>query len=431
MKYRYIGRKDLEYDNAHDEYYLNIVAGDVINITEYGNGYQLVHENDSKIKFFLTKREGKALLKECEQTVAIIPDADNPPYLVFLPKIESVKPLYDYYNGQLFNNKCPVVKIKKTHQRSTLGLAQVQWVGRKPVFTLFISEAAMVDRILFTNTLVHEMIHMYQYALGHEKLDSDSKKAMEHIHHSHGPLFQKEMHRINGHGFNISVVAESSYYEGDSSEKFYGLVAYNTNQAGAGVAFWSNYNPLHLMQDFCNKLSVKFPNKGWRVEALETNDKRLVMFQKLGKVTQVQAAKVKEENIYKFNGRVLQSEDVHPSSAVSIPTYKDMPNEYAMPLQEFVNRMSKYKAPKQILEQRWKQTPLRNVNKRAEQLISVLVGRVSRKAITGPEVLNYIEDIRMMYDGRFTMRQFQDALHTFVKRYDPKGNLTDHIGHLL
>ena len=434
MKYRYVGKKTLQFDNANDEYYLNIVPGDSFTIAQYGKGFRLIHDNSKDIYFFLTTKEAKALLKESETSLSIVIDPNNPPYLVFEPKIENVKPLYDYFNEKYFNGKCPVVKVKKTHKRGNYGLAQLNWVGRKPVFTLYVSEAVMVDRQMFCDALVHEMIHLFHYAIGHTKLEvGDAEAATAHIHANHGPLFLQEMTRLNKMGFHIDVTAGHEFHAGESSERFYGLVAYVNpvnNVSKHGVFFWSPINQTHLIADFCSKLTVKFPQYSWRVESLETNDKRFVQYTKLGKVTQVADQKIQIENTPSpaFTGRVLQSEDLVQVSAYVLPTPKDEPDLYAMPLDRFIVGISRKakNVPKNILEQRWKTTPLRLVNKYAENAISSLVGRVARKSIKQDEVINEIEDLRRMYVGRFTNTQYEDAIKAFLKRYDTKGYLVEY-----
>lgn len=428
MKYRYIGKENLQYEDANDEYYLNIAPGDTFTVTEFGKGFRVVHDNASGINFFLTLKEMRALKKECEETIAIQVDPNNAPYLIFEPKIEIVRPLYDYFNKMLFNSKCPVVKIVKTHKRGNYGLAQMNWVNRKPVFTLHLSPAIMVDRKMFCNALVHEMIHLYNYAVGHTKLQAGDTDAMDHIHADHGPIFQREMHRINGHGFQIDVTAGHEFHAGAASERFYGLLAYPNGQKAQAIVFWSPLNHQTLLEDFANKITVKYPHAAWQVLAVETTDKNFVRHNKLGNVTQVPNAKLKLETVPELNYRVLKEHQLEAVSAYIIPTEKDDPGLYVMPLNRFLQGMSRKAkgVPQNILEQRWKTTTLRLVNKHAEQAISSLVGRVARNSISQTEVLNEIVDIREMYKGRFPTSQYEDAIKAFIKRYDPKGYLIDY-----
>src|SRR5690606_6651768 len=266
--FRYVGEKQLQFDEAHDDFYLVFVMGDEYVAHLVGDKYFVYHESEPTLKFTLTKKEAKALLADSEEILDVEVDPDNPPYLMFEPKFENVSKLYDYYNKLLFKNKCPVVKYVKTNKANTYGLAEARMVRGKYVYTMRINEAVMVDRKFFTDALIHEMIHLRNYALGYEKVMAGDEDGHFDIHASHGPRLLSEMNRINKQGYNLTTVVHDDHYKQKTTGTFYAIVGYVGNTANVRTHGASHmvgwFKPRgvissELFNKACDKLADDFP----------------------------------------------------------------------------------------------------------------------------------------------------------------------------
>lgn len=432
--YQYLGEDDAHYENANDEYELVIVMGDEFDMYRHGKFYVLHHEHSPDIMFKLTLKEGDALEKLCKELLTVKPDPDNPPYLLFSPKFEVVEQMYDYYNKTLFNNKCPPIKIKKTRKAGVWGMAGLSWAGtgknKKALFTFYINESAMVDRVLFTNAIVHEMIHLYWYKMGTDALDSDPEKALAQIHANHGPLFQQEMHRINAKGFHVILAGNHEEYERESTEAFSVIIAERNFRGGRPYAWSAWYSHDTFTEDdfhnLADMLKGEFPHETMHLKLLETKN-RITTFgtHVKGKFTPASLKKIIEvaNEPIPQGGRVINEIQMAPSVAVRLPDIKEEPEKYSLPFDKFCVVMKKYTDDRMVLRAKWKTIPLRVLNKNTEERIVSLVGRMRRKAIDDADILNIIQDLRAAYQGRFNIQQYRDAVNAFVKLHDGNGVL--------
>lgn len=430
--YRYVGEEDIQYDDANDDYSLVIVMGDEFDMYRHGKFYVVHHEDSPEILFRLTLKEADALEKASEELLTVKPDADNPPYLLFSPKFESVQLLYDYYNKLLFNGKCPVVKIKKTRNSGVWGMAELKWASKqRPVFTFLINESAMVDRVLFTNAIVHEMIHLYLYKTGTDKLSTDPKQAMAEIHASHGPLFQREMHRINAHGFGIILAGTHEEYKRDATEEFYAILVHRGFVDGKSYRWSAWYSKEEItdetLHDLAGRYKAEFPHETIALTLMKTKNRIITYGTHLkGKITPASMKKMVDVASMPApteGQRVIDEIYMKPSVAVRLPDYKEDPERYSLPFDKFCIAMKKYTDDKVILRAKWKTVPLRTLNKNTEERLKSLIGRLRRKAINDADTLNIVQDLRAAYSMRFTVQQYRDATLAFLKLHDGNGVL--------
>lgn len=428
--YRYMGEEDLQYDDANDDYTLVIVMGDEFDMYRHGKFFIVQHEDSPEILFRLTLKEAEALEQVSKELLLVKPDPENPPYLLFAPKFEVVELMYDYYNKQLFNGKCPPITIKKTRKSSVWGMASLKWAGKKPIFTFYINESAMVDRKLFTNAIVHEMIHLYMYKTGTDVLNSDPEKAMAHIHANHGPLFQKEMHRINAKGFGIIMAGTHEEYARESTEEFSVILAERGFLNGKFYRWSAWYSVEPFSQDdfhnLADMLKAEYPHETMKLQLLSTKNRITTYGTHVkGKFTPASLKKMVDVSAMAIptGGRVVDEIYMTPSIDVKLPDVKEDIERYSLPFDKFCQAMKRYTDDKMVLRAKWKNIPVRALNKNTEERIKSLVGRMRRKAISDADILNIIQDLRAAYSGRFTVQQYRDAVMAFLKLHDGQGVL--------
>lgn len=429
--YRYINQTDIQYDDAHPDYYLTLVMGDNFEMYLHGATYTLIHEHSPDIVFKLTKKEGNALLNMSQEMLTVRPDPANPPYLLFEPKIEMVKKLYDYYNKLYFNGKCPAVKIVKARKSGVWGMAELKWSGSKALFTLHVNESAMIDRVLFTNTIIHEMIHLYNYAVGAEELPKDPKKAMEFIHANHGPLFQSEMHRINAFGFHIIMAGTHEEIARNSTESFYAIVAERGQRGLLTWTGWYSARPLdeNDLQTVAAKLKDLYPHEPMEIKLFTTKNRAVTVGGTNVKSTKAftdASLKKYNEGAFKYDSTVEQIAVAYqrPSIAVELPDFTDAPEIYAQGFDKFCTSMSKYTKDRTPLFAKWKLFPARLLNKETETRLKSLIGRARRGAATDTEIMNAIQDFKASYDQRQTPLVYKKVMNEILKQHDGNGVLT-------
>lgn len=429
--YRYMGEEDRQYDEANDDYSLVIVMGDEFDMYRHGKYYVVHHEDSPEILFRLTLKEADELEKHSEELLTVKPDPENPPYLLFSPKFESVKLLYDYYNKQLFNGKCPVVKIVKTRNQGVWGMASLKFASKqRPVFTFYINESAMVDRVLFTNAIVHEMIHLYLYKTGTDKLSTDPEQAMAEIHANHGPLFLAEMHRINSHGFGIITAGTHEEYKRNATEEFYAILVQRGFKGGKFHNWTSWYTATEItdetMHDLADRYKAEFPHETMQITLMKTKNRIITFGTHLtGKITPASMKKMISvaDQPTPVDGSIIDEVYMRPSVDVRLPDFKEEPERYALPFDKFCVAMKKYTDDKMILRAKWKTMPLRALNKNTEERLKSLIGRLRRKAINDADTLNIVQDLRGAYASRFPLQQYRDATLAFLKLHDGNGVL--------
>lgn len=437
--YRYINQADIQYDDAHPDYYLTFVMGDQFEMYLHGTKYVVIHEHNPDITFSLTKKEGNALLKMSEERLTVRPDPNNPPYLLFEPKIEMVKPLYDYYNKLYFNGACPPVKIVKARRSSVWGMAEMKWSpsatarNRKALFTLHVNESAMIDRVLFTNTIIHEQIHLYNYAKGVETLPNDPEKAMEFIHANHGPLFQSEMHRINAFGFHIIMAGTHEEVARDATEEFYAIIA--ERGVPGSVMHWSGWYTHRALnaddlQTCAAKMKEAFPHEAMVLKLITTKNRLVTQGTNLKSTKAFTDAGLKKMFTGSFDykdAKVLDEAYNQPSVSVQLPDFAEASELYSQPFDKFVIGMKKYTKDRGVLFSRWKLFPVRMLNKDIEIRLKSLINRTRRGGASDADIMNAIQDFKGAYDQRQPVAVYQKAVSEFLKMHDGNGVLTPYM----
>lgn len=405
----------ITFDDANPEFELDLVVGDEFVMEKLGAGpkYIVYHSTARDIPFTLTGKEARALLKVSEKALNVEPNPNNPPYLMYDPKFEIVPKFYDYYNKLLFNGGCPIVKFTKTRREDVLGLAELNWHRGKPIYTLYINEKSMADIKLFTNTVVHEMIHLYLFAKGVKQNDKSI------VLDNHGPNFQREMNRINGQGFNIGIEASGEHFQGEASETNYAVVV---ERASSIQCYFSRTSMLDRFEAFCDEFVLQYPSTaGIKISLLETTDLRVAQYTAFPKTGNVKAAAMKKWYASPqppFTGRILRTMTTEVVDNL-IPDYNDAPDVYCLPFNQFAQRMARYRASESYMRAKWAKFPLRTLNKRTAEELTSISGRVRRGAIAGPDLHNRLSDIVASYDGRCEQSEYRAIIAKILEKSDP------------
>lgn len=112
---------------------------------------------------------------------------------------------FEKLNKLLFNNELQTPNMKWHSNKGDHGNVKAtknKMTGVIKIVALSMSKFLEIPYKFFKDVLAHEMIHTYWIQKGHFK-------------EQHGPLFQREMHRINslGLGFNVTIKGDSSNYK--------------------------------------------------------------------------------------------------------------------------------------------------------------------------------------------------------------------------
>jgi hypothetical protein len=430
--YRYMGERDLEYTDASDEYDLHFVQGDLFTMYRHGQVYIVQHSDAPEVIFKLKLKQGNDLHNMSEELLSVETDPDNPPYMLFKPSFEMMPLLYDYFNRTYFNGECPVVKFRKTTKSSVWGMAQLEWLRNKPVYTFFVNESAMIDRVLFSNTVLHEQIHLRNFAKGYKLMDIDPSSSKDYLHDDHGPHFQDEMRRLNAKGFHILLAATHEEFKRDASEEFYAIVAQET--AGGRVLSWNAwYTAKELTADDTERLAGQLkeinPHAEYTIKLIKTKDRNVTHANHIKGTKTFTDSTLKKKiqgDIDLKNAEVLYTTYLRPSIAVELPDYKDVPDLYALPLENFYRSMRSYTDDRMVLRAKWMKFPGKLLSSQIDKKFSTLIGRMGRDSIHDDDVVNILNDIRAAYADRFSYQQYVDAMHAFIKKYDRKGLLAEY-----
>jgi len=120
---------------------------------------------------------------------------------------------YDKLNNLLFDNKLPRIQIRWSMTKNSHGHLKIirnRTTGIVlSIVGMSMSKFYSVPYYVFTNTLAHEMIHVYQ-----------AINNITEINNNHGPVFFREASRINnmGLGFNVSEKVNSTQLGSTTSQ---------------------------------------------------------------------------------------------------------------------------------------------------------------------------------------------------------------------
>ncbi len=174
--------------------------------------------------------------------------------------------IYNAFNKSYFKGELPKCEIKfsKT-MRNTHGKTSVQYSshlsGIKRL-NMAINAVNMTDLDKLYNTVAHEMIHVWQFAMAaktgeHKYVDRRaSLLSRGHFTKGHGHYFTLWMNKLNGQGFSVSI---SDDVGADSTiDTVYGLVLYFRDDPDSCMLLYMQSDPTSKMDDLFKNIDDRF-----------------------------------------------------------------------------------------------------------------------------------------------------------------------------
>lgn len=270
--FKFTGTRRRSFKKHHKSHQAVLERKDVFGLLKQGNAYKMVDITAPKIIFSLSLKEVKALLKDAKSFSPIVNgkrlpkgdikalkirvvkpkkaeiesppkrvrtrrrrvddneepeerikipkedvDASIYPALSMPPKKADVQRLYNLFNKKYFDNNCPKhINIQFSTALRFMGRARVRITPPNiPVYTLSLAKTGFTTNKRVIDILLHEMIHLDHYKKAYE--DNDSV----YLNAGHGPLFLRDMARLNSFGYEIRVQDDGKSPVVELSEKVY------------------------------------------------------------------------------------------------------------------------------------------------------------------------------------------------------------------
>lgn len=275
-------------DNHHKEYDLELTKGLKFGIRMFRRKLRLVVSDDISISFTISELEAKRIKKKAEPfkgkingvVVHVTERLDDSLYhdLNLPPSKQELKNLYDHYNKKLFDGKClPLDNINFSRSKKVVAWATFLPKTRKSKLK-FNSAYLKSNPKYIIDTLIHEMIHCYQYGLMYDAWDDYIKgdaKAYELYTEirdeltavtqrtskgvkgtgGHDKIFKTMMHKINALGYNV-VIREHGTELLDMHTDHYVLLFFSRSEgANPLVGGYSHSSPFkNNIPDILDKL---------------------------------------------------------------------------------------------------------------------------------------------------------------------------------
>ena len=116
----------------------------------------------------------------------------------FIPTVSYVSKRYKEFNKKYFEDKLPIIPIRIADTKGSAGMVRFCWRGNQVTLKEFcISQKYGYPEEVVCNTILHELIHVYQYAILNERHRGNTD--------AHGVSFIKEMKRINAFGWKVNT----------------------------------------------------------------------------------------------------------------------------------------------------------------------------------------------------------------------------------
>ena len=248
------------------------------------------------------------------------------PYLpIQLPAdIKTITQMFHNYNARLFNNEIPipVFKISKL-ARNWAGLASCSSKdGKYFKFKIQLSHALVNNEEELTDTLLHEMVHIWQYHMVNKTGDSSYKDG-------HGPNFKHWVKKLNALGFQLSQVADPGVGV-TMLEEYYGIL-YTLPDPQAVVFLYWDKNPEAIFESLTKQLEYFMgPDFYTQYQIIKSKHPNI-----LGGVKITAQGKLRKNSIHLKLSAKWMKEDVLPHSQIlftSDPvTHNDNPEDMAIP----------------------------------------------------------------------------------------------------
>lgn len=425
VRYVYTGKTTLVFDQHNDEYDLEVAPEDEVSIRVTGSKVE-IRPSDSNETFVATTTDKKYLrlmkYSEAEEFV-FVPHPKKPCY-PFIPKItfEMLPKLYDYFNKLYFNGMCPKsLLFKRSPKRSELGLAQLDPnVRGKPLYRMTVNMKIIAsDTMLFIDTFLHEMIHLYLFRKGLEE------RNVEYTNDGHGKFFQSEMRRLNKFGFNISIVVdwEKRVHNEDAELQVIHVTSPQLDAKKYNKYYWSDKN---LEEDFV-RIATQIMSTGSGADLIinlrTTTNAHVRGFPKLSATSKVPASKLSLWwGQIELGGRLIRTLDSRTEARTLKPvatqvTKKEEP-QYAQSYRMFTAYMKRQymENSEDRLHALWHHFPIAKIVPHAEaELLDVAKG--IKRGVNDAETKRRLTNVFARFDDRCNQYEYRQIINKIIDKH--------------
>ena len=423
VRYVYNGRAKIVLDDHNDEYEGDFETGEIFQVKVDGNTATIIHSGNPKIKFkanITDKKYTKLMRLSTADEFVFVPHPKYPSY-PYLPNLtfEMVEQIYDFFNTQYFNGGCPKrILFKKSTSTKVLGLAQYNSnVKGRPLFRMSVNVKAIgKDTILFCDTLLHEMVHLYWYQRGHDESNNEFIKA------SHGPLFIREMRRLNKLGFNVAPILDWEERDVTDSE-LYVIVATAPSLKDHVKIFWSTRNLEADFDSIVTQLRTGDPAYPLDIDLMVTSDLSVRGFPQISDKGVIPRSKLKLwYDLHPIKGRSIQSytskTDPRPVVLKDVKVSKQDAPYYAQSFNLFSAwfKRKDRTATDAYMRTLWSRFPVKQVLPFAEAELEEANDFVE-SGMNEADVIRKLNNVYARFDGRASPSEYRGAIRAIIEKH--------------
>jgi SprT-like family. len=423
VRYTYNGKATIVLDKHHKTYEVDFETGEEFQVKVVGNEATIIHSGTPKLRFVANitdKKYTKLMRNSTAEEFVFVPHPKYPCY-PFIPNLtfEMVEQVYAYFNDLYFNNKCPKrILFKKTTSSKMLGLAQYNSsVNGRPLYRMSVNVKSIgKDTILFCDTLLHEMVHLYWYNRGHDEGNNSYIKA------SHGPLFVQEMKRLNKLGFNISPILD--WEERDVTDtELYALVATSPDHKDLFKCFWSTRNLEAEFESLVTQLRTGDPAYKLHIDLMVTSDLAVRGFPQISDKGVIPRSKLKLwYDLHPFKGRSIKSyvseTDPRPVVLKDVKVSKQDAPFYAQSFNLFSAWFKRQDrtATEAYMRTLWTRFPVKQVLPFAETELEE-ANDFLESGMNEADIIRKLNNVFARFDGRATPSEYRSAIRTIIEKH--------------
>lgn len=423
--FTYNGRVIIKFLDHNDEYDLAVHTGDEFLVKVKGSKVELITPDLPEVKFRTTTVDPLyvRLMKNSTSDEFVFTPHPKFPAYPFIPqlKFEMLPQLYAYFNKNLFNNKCPERLLFKRTNGKNYGMAHVATVKGENLYRLWVNLKLIAgDPIIFIDTLLHEMIHLFLMRRGKEENDRAALFA------SHGPLFQAEMRRLNKLGYNIDLTLDWEKRQDVFDEVSYmKAVAQGTKGQTLMLLAWSPTNLDDYFEAFQQQVHSEHSTSTLDFTLGVSTDAKVrnyLRFPKSGKLPKTELKKW-YENI-DFKGRVLSTKQLQPGqTAAKFKIKKADEPYYAAPFPIFVAYMRRqypttwgYDTPDEDFTNWWKMLEPKKILPYAEEELKDIYKAIKR-GLADAEIRRMLNAVYARFDGRMPYSEYRTSIRNILTKH--------------
>lgn len=424
--YTYNGRAIIKFLDHNDEYDLAVHAGDEFLVRVKGPKVEIVTPDLPKVKFKTTLVDPLYVRLMKNSTTDEFVFAPHPKYPAypFIPqlKFEMLPQLYEYFNNHLFNGLCPKRLLFKRTNGKNYGMAHVATVKGENLYRLWVNlKLISGDSIVFIDTLLHEMIHLFLMRRGKEEGDRAA------LLDSHGPLFQAEMRRLNKLGYNIDLTLDWEKRQDVSDETNY-MKAVTLNASNGKklmLIAWSAGSLDDHFESFQQQVHSEYSTRTLDFTLGVTSDAKVrnyPRFPKSGRITKTELNKLYDD--IDFKGRVTNTKQLTPGqTAAKFKINKADEPYYASPFPIFVAYMRRkypttwgYDTPDEDFTNWWKMLDPKKIVPYAEQELKDIALSIKR-GLADAEIRRMLNGVYARFDGRMPYSEYRSAIRNILVKH--------------